>query len=138
MVLQMIACAIAIGVVVHAGNHLACDFPFLVNSPPEKFALISSDFDYKKPTYRTLLTGVEGMTGISMTILMIISFTLATHYFRRNVVRLSPPFNKLTGFNAFWYSHHLLCLVYVLLFIHGSCLYLTHKWHQKSVRTNLS
>ncbi|XP_028759962.1 respiratory burst oxidase homolog protein E [Neltuma alba] len=129
---KMIACAIAIGVAVHAGNHLACDFPSLINSSPEKFALISSDFHNKKPTYKTLLTGVEGVTGISMTVLMIISFTLATHYFRRNVVRLSPPFNKLTGFNAFWYSHHLLCLVYVLLFIHGSCLYLTHKWHQKS------
>ncbi|KAI9123130.1 hypothetical protein K1719_006019 [Acacia pycnantha] len=129
---KIIACAIAIGVVVHAGNHLACDFPFLINSSPEKFALISSDFDNKRPTYKTLLTGVEGVTGISMTVLMIISFTLATHYFRRNVVRLSPPFNKLTGFNAFWYSHHLLCLVYVMLLIHGSCLYLTHKWHQKS------
>ncbi|XP_054807539.1 respiratory burst oxidase homolog protein E isoform X2 [Prosopis cineraria] len=129
---KMNACAIAIGVAVHAGNHLACDFPFLINSSPEKFAPISSDFHNKRPTYKTLLTGVEGITGISMTVLMVISFTLATHYFRRNVVKLSPPFNKLTGFNAFWYSHHLLALVYVLLFIHGSCLYLTHKWYQKS------
>lgn len=134
LLLQMIACAIAIGVVVHAGNHLSCDFPLLINSSPEKFALISSDFHNKKPTYITLLTGIEGLTGILMAGLMAISFTLATHYFRRNAVRLPPPFNRLTGFNAFWYSHHLLFLVYVLLFIHGSCLYLTHTWYQKSVR----
>ncbi|KAK7328703.1 hypothetical protein VNO77_22820 [Canavalia gladiata] len=129
---KMIAFAIAVGVTVHAGSHLACDFPLLVNSPPEKFALIASDFNNKKPTYKTLLTGVEGVTGISMVTLMAISFTLATHHFRRNAVKLPPPFNRLTGFNAFWYSHHLLGLVYVLLLIHGTFLYLTHRWYQKT------
>ncbi|KAJ7956024.1 Respiratory burst oxidase [Quillaja saponaria] len=129
---KMIACAIAIGVLVHAGNHLACDFPLLINSSPEKFALISSDFHNKKPTYKTLLTSVEGMTGISMVVLMAISFILATRHFRRNMVRLPAPFNKLTGFNAFWYSHHLLGLVYVLLVIHGTFLYFTHNWYQKT------
>lgn len=133
-VLQMIACVIAIGVIVHAGNHLTCDFRLLVNSSPEEFAAISSDFNYKKPTYRALVTGIEGMTGISMVVLMAISFTLAARGFRRNMVRLPAPFNKLTGFNAFWYSHHLLALVYVLLLIHGNFLYLAHKWYQKTVR----
>lgn len=130
----MIAFAIVVGVAVHAGNHMACDFPLLINSSPEKFSLISSDFDNKKPTYKTLLTGVEGVTGILMVSMMAISFTLASHHFRRNAVRLPPPFNRLTGFNAFWYSHHLLGLVYVLLFIHGSYLNLSHRWYQKSVR----
>ncbi|KAI4335166.1 hypothetical protein L6164_013836 [Bauhinia variegata] len=129
---KIIACAIAIGIVVHAGNHLACDFPLLVNSSPEQFTLVSSYFHNKKPTYGTLVTGVEGLTGISMVALMAISFTLATRHFRRNAVRLPAPFNRLTGFNAFWYSHHLLGLVYVLLFVHGSCLYLTHQWYQKT------
>ncbi|XP_027329153.1 respiratory burst oxidase homolog protein E [Abrus precatorius] len=129
---KMIAFAIAVGVAVHAGNHLACDFPLLVNSSPEKFSLISSDFNNKKPTYKTLLTGVEGVTGILMVTLMAISFTLATHHFRKSAVKLPPPFNRLTGFNAFWYSHHLLGLVYVLLLIHGSFLYLTHGWYQKT------
>ncbi|XP_061369048.1 respiratory burst oxidase homolog protein E [Gastrolobium bilobum] len=129
---KMIAFAIAVGVAVHAGNHLACDFPLLVNSSPEKFSLISSDFHNKKPTYKTLLTSVEGVSGISMVILMAISFTLATHHLRRNAIRLPPPFNRLTGFNSFWYSHHLFGLVYVLLFIHGSFLYLAHSWYQKT------
>lgn len=130
--LQMIAFAIAIGIIVHAGNHMACDFPRLVNSSPEEFASISSDFHGKQPTYKFLFTGPEGLTGILMVILIVISFTLAARRFRRNMVRLPAPLNKLTGFNAFWYSHHLLGLVYVLLLIHGSCLYFVHKWYQKT------
>ncbi|KAL2581070.1 hypothetical protein AAZX31_15G172800 [Glycine max] len=130
--IEIIAFAIAVGIAVHAGNHLACDFPLLVNSSPEKFSLISSDFHNKRPTYKSLLTGVEGVTGISMVVLMAISFTLATHHFRRNALRLPSPFNRLTGFNAFWYSHHLFGLVYVLLLVHGTFLYLTHRWYQKT------
>ncbi|KAL5572302.1 hypothetical protein UlMin_021899 [Ulmus minor] len=129
---KTIAWAIAVGVLVHAGNHLLCDFPRLVNSSPEAFHLISSDFGGIKPTYRDLLTGVEGVTGILMVVFMAISFTLAARRFRRNVVRLPAPFNKLTGFNAFWYSHHLLGLVYVMLFVHGTFLYLAHEWYQKT------
>ncbi|XP_047164877.1 respiratory burst oxidase homolog protein E isoform X1 [Vigna umbellata] len=129
---KMIAFAIAVAVAVHAGSHLACDFPLLVNSSPEKFSVIASDFNNKRPTYKSLLTGVEGVTGISMVVLMAISFTLATHHFRRNAVRLPSPFNRLTGFNAFWYSHHLFALVYVLLLVHGTFLYLTHRWYQKT------
>ncbi|KAH7519339.1 hypothetical protein FEM48_Zijuj08G0025700 [Ziziphus jujuba var. spinosa] len=129
---KMVAGAIAIGIIVHAGNHLTCDFRLLVNSSPEEFAAISSYFHGRKPTYQGLVTGKEGITGISMVVLMAISFTLAARRFRRNMVRLPPPFNKLTGFNAFWYSHHLLGLVYVLLIIHGNYLYLVHKWYQKT------
>ncbi|PRQ47080.1 putative NAD(P)H oxidase (H(2)O(2)-forming) [Rosa chinensis] len=129
---KMIAFAIAIGIIVHAGNHVACDFPRLVNSSAEEFEPISSDFHGKNPTYKFLFTGPEGVTGILMVIFMAISFTLAASHFRRNMVRLPAPLNKLTGFNAFWYSHHLLGLVYVLLLIHGSCLYFVHKWYQKT------
>ncbi|KAK3001923.1 hypothetical protein RJ639_021162 [Escallonia herrerae] len=111
---KIVACAIGIGILLHAGNHMACDFPRIINASPEKFALIASDLNNKKPTYKDLLTGVEGITGISMVILMTIAFTLATRRFRRNVMKLPPPFNRLTGFNAFWFSHHLLGLVSVL------------------------
>lgn len=131
----MIACAIIIGIVLHAGNHLACDFPRVINSTPEEFASISSYFNGKKPTYGELLKGAEGVTGIAMLTLMTISFTLATHRFRRNLVKLPAPFNRLTGFNAFWYSHHLLGVVYILLLIHGTFLYLVHQWYKKTVRT---
>lgn len=129
---KIIACAIAIGVLLHAGNHLICDFPRLVNSSPEKFATIATDFNNIHPTYKDLLKGVEGVTGISMVILMTIAFTLATRHFRKNIVKLPAPFNRLTGFNAFWYSHHLFGLVYVLLLIHGTFVFLVHTWYEKT------
>lgn len=129
---KIIASAIVVGIFIHAASHLTCDFPLLINSSPEEFAIISSDFNYNKPTYKDFISGIEGVTGISMVILMAISFTLATNRFRKNVVRLPPPLNRLTGFNAFWYSHHLLGVVYVLLLIHGTFMYLVHKWYQKT------
>lgn len=132
--LQIIACAIVIGVLLHAGNHLICDFPRMVNASPEKFASIASDFNNIQPTYTDLLTSIIGVTGISMVILMAIAFTLATRHFRKSIVKLPAPFNRLTGFNAFWYSHHLLVLVYVLLLLHGTFLFLVHRWYQKTVR----
>ncbi|KAL8503262.1 hypothetical protein ACS0TY_022120 [Phlomoides rotata] len=130
---KMIAFAIAVGVAVHGGIHLMCDFPRIVTSSPEKFALIASDFEDVKPTYISLLKGVIGVTGIAMVVLMTIAFTLATRSFRRNAVKLPPPFNTITGFNAFWYSHHLLAIVYVLLLIHGTFLFLVHGWYKKTI-----
>lgn len=132
--LQIIAFAIVTGVLLHAGNHLICDFPHMVNSSPELFASIASDFNNIQPTYKDLLTSIIGVTGISMVILMAIAFTLATRQFRKSIVKLPAPFNRLTGFNAFWYSHHLLGLVYALLLIHGNFLFLVHRWYQKTVR----
>lgn len=117
---------------------MACDFPRLVKSSPEKFALIASDFNNEKPNYKYLFTGIEGITGISMVILLIVAFTLATPHFRKNVLKLPGPLNRLTGFNAFWFSHHLTALVYILLLVHGNFLFLVDKWYQKTVRTSTS
>ncbi|XP_048491002.1 respiratory burst oxidase homolog protein E isoform X1 [Beta vulgaris subsp. vulgaris] len=129
---KIIACAIAIGVLLHAGIHLTCDFPRLINSSPGKFALIASDFNNKKPTYWDLVKGIEGVTGIGMVVLMMIAFTLATSRFRRDVVKLPAPFNRLAGYNAFWYSHHLLAIVYVMLVVHGFFLFLVKDWTKKT------
>ncbi|CAN8292468.1 unnamed protein product [Cochlearia groenlandica] len=129
---KTIACAILIGILVHAGTHLACDFPRIINSSPQEFELIASAFDGLKPTFKDLMTGAEGITGISMVILMTISFTLASTHFRRNRVRLPAPLDRLTGFNAFWYTHHLLVVVYILLIVHGTFLFFATKWYQKT------
>ncbi|KAG5605912.1 hypothetical protein H5410_027404 [Solanum commersonii] len=52
---------------------------------------------------------------------------------RRSVLNLPPPLNRLTGFNAFWYSHdHLLAFVYILLLLHGTFLFFVYKWYQKT------
>ncbi|XP_068658390.1 respiratory burst oxidase homolog protein E-like [Aristolochia californica] len=129
---KMIAFGILIGIILHAGNHIACDFPRLISSSPSNYQLISSDFGKDKPSYGSLISGVEGLTGVAMLVLMAIAFTLATHRFRKNGDKLPPPLNRLTGFNAFWYSHHLFALVYILLVVHGYCLFLVHKWYLKT------
>ncbi|PKA52092.1 Respiratory burst oxidase like protein E [Apostasia shenzhenica] len=131
---KMIAAAIVVAIVVHAGNHLACDFPRLTRESPAGYQiLLAEDFGAAKPSYGKLVLGVEGVTGIAMVVLMAVSFTLATHSFRKNVVRLPYPLNLLTGFNAFWYSHHLLAVVYALLLVHGYFLFLVHNWYRKTV-----
>ncbi|KAB2037694.1 hypothetical protein ES319_D03G094400v1 [Gossypium barbadense] len=129
---KTIAAAIVIGVILHAGNHLACDFPRLINSTPDEYSLYLHDFGARKPTYMDLVKGPEGVTGILMVICMAIAFILATKWFRRNLIKLPKPFDRITGFNAFWYSHHLFVIVYILLIIHGVFLYLVHIWYRKT------
>ncbi|KAL2899219.1 putative respiratory burst oxidase-like protein H [Bienertia sinuspersici] len=63
---------------------------------------------------------------------MAFTFTLATHVFRRNVIKLPWPFLHLVGFNSFWYAHHLLVVVYILLIIHGYFLFLIKEWYSKT------
>ncbi|XP_022845462.1 respiratory burst oxidase homolog protein A-like [Olea europaea var. sylvestris] len=130
---KTIAAGIVIGVILHAGNHLACDFPRLIHESDAKYKLyLSDDFGNHKPKYMDLVKGIEGVTGILMIIFMLVAFTLATRQFRRSLITLPKPFNRLTGYNAFWYSHHLFVLVYILLIIHGVFLYLVHKWYKKT------
>ncbi|KAK4486486.1 hypothetical protein RD792_009168 [Penstemon davidsonii] len=130
---QTIAAAIVIGVILHAGNHLACDFPRLINESDSSYDLyMINDFGTKRPNYIDFIKGIEGVTGILMLIFMIIAFTLATRWFRRSLVQLPKPFDRLTGYNAFWYSHHLFVFVYILLIIHGTFLYLVHDWYKKT------
>ncbi|KAI7724868.1 hypothetical protein M8C21_028176 [Ambrosia artemisiifolia] len=130
---KTIAAAIVIGVILHAGNHLACDFPRLINEDENRYDLdMRKYFGANQPDYITLVRGVEGVTGIIMVVCMVIAFTLATRWFRRSLVKLPKPFDRLTGFNAFWYSHHLFVIVYGLLLVHGWYLYLVKKWYKKT------
>ncbi|KAJ7565053.1 hypothetical protein O6H91_02G045800 [Diphasiastrum complanatum] len=130
---KLITVGIATGVILHGGVHLACDFPRIIHSNLQQFDQdIGSGFHYDKPSYVTFLLSIEGITGILMVVLMTISFTLATRWFRRSLVKLPKPLRRITGFNAFWYTHHLFILVYILLIIHSLFLYLSHKWYQKT------
>ncbi|KAF3792275.1 Respiratory burst oxidase-like protein F [Nymphaea thermarum] len=129
---KVIAFGVVIGTILHVGNHLFCDFPRLIGASPQQFSLISHDFNNHQPTYPDLLKGMEGITGLAMILLMAVAFVLASHHFRRSILQLPRPFSRLTGFNAFWYSHHLLAIVYVLLLLHGYFMYFVHKWYQKT------
>ncbi|XP_017218625.1 respiratory burst oxidase homolog protein C [Daucus carota subsp. sativus] len=144
---QIITVGIAIGVGIHGLAHMTCDFPRLLHADKQKYRLMEPFFGKDQPpNYWWFVKGVEGVTGISMVVLMTIAFTLASPWLRlRKVPRgnslkykkkekqsLEKILDKLTGFNAFWYSHHLFIIVYVLLIVHGVKLYLTHEWYKKT------
>ncbi|CAK9163207.1 unnamed protein product [Ilex paraguariensis] len=129
---KVIAVAISIGVGIHAISHLTCDFPRLMNASPEKYAPMEKYFGKQATSYWHFVKGVEGVTGVIMVVLMAVAFTLATPWLRRSKANIPKPLKKLTGFNAFWYSHHLFIIVYTLLIVHGIKLYLTHEWYKKT------
>ncbi|XP_057480498.1 respiratory burst oxidase homolog protein C-like [Actinidia eriantha] len=129
---KVIAVAIAIGVGIHGIYHLACDFPRLIDASPEKYEPMEQYFGKQASSYWHFVKSFEGISGIIMVVLMAIAFTLASPWFRRDRVKLPKPLKKLTGFNAFWYSHHLFVIVYSLLIAHGIKLYLTHEWYKKT------
>ncbi|CAN4100145.1 unnamed protein product [Withania somnifera] len=129
---KVMAVAIAIGVGMHVLAHMTCDFPLLLKASPEKYKPMEPYFGDQPTDYWHFVKGVEGVSGIIMVVLMAIAFTLATQRCRRNRVRLPRPLNKLSGFNAFWYSHHLFVIVYALLIVHGVKLYLTKEWYKKT------
>ncbi|KAI8523920.1 hypothetical protein RHMOL_Rhmol13G0109000 [Rhododendron molle] len=130
---KLIALAIVIGTCIHTLMHVTCDLPRITYCPHDKFiGILGPAFSYKQPDYQDLLQSIPGVTGILMIILMAFTFTLATHSFRRNVIKLPWPFHRLAGFNAFWYTHHLLVIVFALLIIHGYFLFLTREWYNKT------
>ncbi|XP_020252628.1 putative respiratory burst oxidase homolog protein H isoform X2 [Asparagus officinalis] len=130
---KVIAAGITGAALVHTASHIACDFPRLISCPETKFMnALGPNFHHKQPTWPFLLSSTAGFTGIIMIIIMAFCFTLATHSFRRNVIKLPSPLHHLAGFNAFWYAHHLLILVYVLLVCHGYFIFLTREWYKKT------
>ncbi|MED6180340.1 hypothetical protein PIB30_009408 [Stylosanthes scabra] len=130
---KMIAVGVVIGTLIHVGMHTACDFPRIESCPEKKFMqILGPSFNYKQPTYIDIVLSIPGTTGIAMVLIMAFVFTLATHYFRKSVVKLPSPLHHLAGFNSFWYAHHLLIGVYVLLIIHGYYLFLTKDWRKKT------
>ncbi|KAL3820256.1 hypothetical protein ACJIZ3_006161 [Penstemon smallii] len=129
---KVIAVAIAIGVGIHGIAHLTCDFPQLLQASEEEYEPMEQYFGVQPENYWHFVKEWDGVTGIVMVVLMSIAFTLASPLFRRNGANLPKPFDKLAGFNAFWYSHHLFIIVYDCLIVHGIKLYFTHDWYKKT------
>ncbi|OIV97039.1 hypothetical protein TanjilG_11556 [Lupinus angustifolius] len=129
---KVIAVAVAIAVGIHGIYHLACDFPRLLHADIEKYKLMQPFFGDQPQSYWFFVKSWEGVTGIIMVVLMAIAFTLASPWFRRGRIKLPKPLDSLTGFNAFWYSHHLFIIVYALLIVHGIKLYLSKEWYKKT------
>ncbi|EPS57766.1 hypothetical protein M569_17051, partial [Genlisea aurea] len=130
---KLIAAGVVVGATIHTVMHLSCDLIRISSCPNAKFkAILGPDFDYRQPSYMDLVKSIPGITGVFIVVLMAFSFTLATHSFRRNAVKLPRSLHHLAGFNAFWYAHHLLFLVYVLFIAHGYFMLLTKKWYAKT------
>ncbi|KDP26234.1 hypothetical protein JCGZ_22480 [Jatropha curcas] len=130
---KLIAGGIVVGVLLHGGTHLACDFPRISGSNRSIFRqTIAARFGFHQPSYVQILTTTEVATGIAMVILMAIAFLLATKWPRRQSPLLPKSVRNVTGYNAFWYSHHLLILVYVLLIVHSMFLFLTDNVTEKT------
>ncbi|XP_024005288.1 putative respiratory burst oxidase homolog protein G isoform X3 [Eutrema salsugineum] len=132
---KVIAVGITIGVSIHAVAHLACDFPRLIAATPEAYMPLGKFFGEEQPkSYMHFVKSTEGITGLVMVFLMAIAFTLAMPWFRRGKLekKLPGPLKKLASFNAFWYTHHLFVIVYILLIIHGYYLFLSKEWYKKT------
>ncbi|KAL0678408.1 hypothetical protein Bca4012_006389 [Brassica carinata] len=130
---KLIAVAIALTSLLHTALHLLCNYPRLSTCPYDVYSEYGGKLmGHKQPTYLGLMLTPVTVTGLLMIVFMCISFTLAMHYFRRNIVKLPKPFNVLAGFNSFWYAHHLLVVVYALLIIHGYILIIEKPWYQKT------
>ncbi|CAI9283689.1 unnamed protein product [Lactuca saligna] len=129
---KVIAVGITIGVGLHAISHLACDFPRLLSATEVEYEPMQRFFGDQPDTYWHFVKEAAGYTGIIMVVLMAIAFTLATPWLRRGRLNLPKPLKKLTGFNAFWYSHHLFVIVYTMLIVHGIKIYLTKEWYKKT------
>uniref|UniRef100_A0ACD5W6B2 Uncharacterized protein n=1 Tax=Avena sativa TaxID=4498 RepID=A0ACD5W6B2_AVESA len=100
---KVVAAGITIGAGLHIISHLTCDFPRLLHATDAEYVPMKPFFgDNRPPNYWWF------------------------------VLRLPKPLNRLTGFNAFWYSHHFFVIVYALLIVHGHFLYLTKEWQKKS------
>ena len=123
-----------VGVILHGGTHLACDFPRISGSDKSVFGqTIAVRFGYHQPTYMQILATTEVLSGIVMVVLMAIAFSLATKWPRRRSPVLPMSIRRVTGYNTFWYSHHLFIIVYALLIIHSMLLFLTNKFWEKTV-----
>ncbi|KAF5744661.1 ferric reductase-like transmembrane component family protein [Tripterygium wilfordii] len=130
---KVIALGIVIETAIHTAAHMVCNFQRMSSYPREKFMeLVGPAFHYNQPTYLSFMESVPGTTGIFMIIIMAFSFTLATSYFRRNIVKLPGIFHNLAGFNSFWYAHHLLAVAYILLLMHGYFLIIEKPWYTKT------
>ncbi|KAJ7978730.1 Respiratory burst oxidase [Quillaja saponaria] len=130
---KLIAGGIVLGVILHGGTHLACDFPRISGSDRSIFRqTIGGRFGYHQPTYIEILATTEVVTGFGMVVLMVIAFSLATKWPRRQSTLLPLSVRRITGYNTFWYSHHLFILVYALLIIHSMFLFLTDNVTEKT------
>ncbi|XP_040385492.1 respiratory burst oxidase homolog protein B-like [Oryza brachyantha] len=130
---KVVAGGVVVGVALHGVTHLTCDFPRLLHASDAVYEPMKKYFGQTRvPNYWWFVKGVEGITGVIMVVLMAIAYTLAHPWFRRSKLSEGNPLKRLSGFNMFWYSHHLFVVVYIAFVVHGVCLYINRTWWKQT------
>ncbi|KAG8093152.1 hypothetical protein GUJ93_ZPchr0012g18820 [Zizania palustris] len=130
---KVVAGGVVVGVALHGVVHLTCDFPRLLHASDAAYEPMKKYFGQQRiPNYWWFVRGVEGITGVIMVVLMVIAYTLAHPWFRRSKLSDGNPLKRLSGFNMFWYSHHLFVIVYIAFVVHGVCLYINRTWYKQT------
>ncbi|KAL6643681.1 hypothetical protein ACP70R_018447 [Stipagrostis hirtigluma subsp. patula] len=130
---KVVAGGVAVGVALHAVTHLTCDFPRLLHASDAAYEPMKQYFGQRRiPNYWWFVKGVEGITGVIMVVLMAVAYTLAHPWLRRGKLSEANPLRRLSGFNMFWYSHHLFVIVYAAFVVHGVCLYINRTWYKQT------
>lgn len=133
---MLVGLAISVATFIHMAMHLGCGFPILATCLSNKLKeILGPSFESKQGSYFDLVSSVPGVTGILMFVIMAYSFILAIPLLRKSKKELQKSFHNLIGFNAFWYTHHLLFLVYVLMIFHGYFKSLAWDWLNRTVRS---
>ncbi|XP_048812014.1 dual oxidase 2 [Lagopus muta] len=110
---RWIAMAALIFSVLHTAGHIVNVYIFSVMPLSVLSCLFSSVFmndgsQLPQKYYWWFFQTIPGMTGVLLLIILAVMYIFATHHFRR------------VSFQAFWITHHLYVLLYVLVVIHGS------------------
>jgi hypothetical protein len=127
---MVVAAGIAVGAGLHVVSHLTCDFPRLLRATDAMLVLMAVAFTLAMPWFRR---GELALPGPLKRLTDKLKLTDPLKRLTGQLKRLTAgPLKRLTGFNAFWYTHHCFVVVYALLLVHGHYLYLTHKWYKKS------
>ncbi|CAH2079857.1 unnamed protein product [Thlaspi arvense] len=125
---KVIASGIVVGVLLHVVSHLTCDFPRLLTADEDTYEPMilwgaTRELLVLRERSRRMDWYCNGCAN---------GYSFYTRYALVNKLNLPKFLKKLTGFNAFWYSHHLFIIVYALLIVHGIKLYLTKTWYEKT------
>nr|XP_002735792.1 PREDICTED: dual oxidase 1-like [Saccoglossus kowalevskii] len=108
---KIIAATLLLFTCVHIVGHSINFYHISTQTPPDLLCLFRDFFrrSHILPKFQYwLFMTTTGITGVLLTINMIIIYTFAMPYMRRHV------------YNAFWFSHKLYIPLYILTILHGS------------------
>ncbi|NXN80294.1 DUOX2 oxidase, partial [Bombycilla garrulus] len=110
---RWIAMAALIFSVLHTAGHVVNVYIFSVTPLSVLSCLFSSVFtndgsQLPQKYYWWFFQTIPGMTGVLLLVVLAVMYVFATHHFRR------------ISFQAFWITHHLYVVLYILVIMHGS------------------